>query len=172
MQKTSLITACLMAMAFTSAFSATKPEKQDVSSPLGGTTPSKLLNDRLDLTKAYKEIPVVSTKQFFTEYQANEAAADLKYKGKPFILKGYISRIAKDFMDGTYLAFWGDQYGLKSIDAHLFSEQICVDDGKQTICPAAQRAARLKKKEAVTLECFGSAMLIQTPQAAKCLLAP
>ena len=160
-----------MAMAITNAIGAT-PEKQEMSPPLGGNTPSRTLNSRFDLTKSYQAIPVITTKRYFTDYQANEAAADLKYKDKPFILKGYISRIAKDFMDDTYLAFWGDQYGMKSIDAHIFSEQVCIDNGKQSVCPAAQRAARLKKKEAVTLECFGSTMVIQTPQAVKCLIAP
>lgn len=161
-----------MTMALTNAIGAS-PEKQEMSPPLGGTSvPSRTLNNRFDLTKQYQAIPVITAKRYFTDYQANEAAADLKYKDKPFILKGYISRIAKDFMDDTYLAFWGDQYGLKSIDAHLFPEQVCGEKGKQVICSAAQRASTLKKKDAITLECFGSAMLIQTPQAVKCLIAP
>lgn len=161
-----------MTIALTPAIGAA-PDKQEMSPPLGGTSvPSKTLNNRFDLTKPYQAIPVITTKRYFTDYQANEAAADLKYKGKPFILKGHVSRIAKNFMDETYLAFWGDQYGLKSIDAHLFSEQICGEKGNQSICSAAQRASTIKKKDAVTLECFGSTMLAQIPQAVKCLIAP
>lgn len=169
--KYSVAGALIIAQLFSQA-SAENKEKQQTSPPLGGTTPSKTLNNRLDLTKYFNEIMVVTAKQYFTDYQANEAAADLKYKGKPFILKGSVSRISKDFMNATYLAFWGDQYGLKAVNAHLFNEQICTSSGQQTICSAEQRAATVKKKDIITLECFGAGMVIQAPIATKCLIAP
>lgn len=147
-------------------------EKQEWQSPFSGTTSSKALNARLDSTKKYSAIPIISTKQFFTDYTANEAAADLKYKDKPIIIIGYVSRISKDFMDETHLSFWGDQYGFKSIDAQLFPEQICGKEGNYSVCSSVQRAAILEKKDKVKLECFGGTMAIQTPQATRCLLAP
>lgn len=167
--------ACLIAIAqVVSAPNATAETKEipKFSPPLGGTTPSKTLNARLNSTTDYKFIPVVTAKKLYIDYNANEAAADMDYKGKPYILRGVVSKISKNFTDNTYLSFWGDQYGIKSVDAYLFQEQICSDGGKQTICSAEHRASKIKKKDSITLECFGAAMLVQHPQAVRCLVAP
>lgn len=165
-------TALLMACLCTSAAGQAAAEKIEVQAPFTATTPSKTLNARFDATKRFKEIPIITAKRYYTDYMDNEAAADIKYKDKPFIITGPVARIAKDFMDETYLSFWGDKYGLKSVDVHLFPEQFCGKEGNYSICGSAQRAATLKKNDKIKLECFGSAMMVQTPQAAKCILAP
>jgi len=50
----------------------------------------------------------VSATQLYADYEANEIAADQKYKGKVLVVSGTIGDIAKDIADDIYVTLKGD----------------------------------------------------------------
>ena len=62
----------------------------------GGTAPPKHKEVRIE-TNAY---------QLMAEYQANEVAADMMYKGKLLTFAGVISEIGKDILNKPYVALF------------------------------------------------------------------
>jgi hypothetical protein len=52
----------------------------------------------------------VSAQKLSADYEANEVAADQKYKGAPLLIMGTISGIRKDFVDTPYVSLVGDGY--------------------------------------------------------------
>jgi len=49
----------------------------------------------------------LKAKTLFSEYKANEVAADAKYKGKIVVINGKIQDIGKDVMDQAYIVVGG-----------------------------------------------------------------
>ena len=52
----------------------------------------------------------VSAQKLSADYEANEVAADQKYKGAPLLITGTVSGIRKDFVDAPYVSLIGDGY--------------------------------------------------------------
>lgn len=120
-----------------------------------------------------KDIPQYSAASIYRDYENNEVAADGKYRDKWFLVSGKVSEIAKDFRDKPYLTFAMDSYGIASVRADLFEEQICgVVKGKGvTSCSAIDRAAKLKNGQKIDIECKGGGMMMKTPMLKECLIS-
>lgn len=133
---------------------------------------SRKLKKRLMETGA-QDMDSYDTRGIFKDYQANEVAADKKYKGKWFVVTGKVSEIAKDFRGKPYLVFAMDSYGVASIRADLFDDQVCgvSKDKGVTSCSAIDRAAKLKKGQKIDIECKGAGMLMNTPMLRECLIS-
>lgn len=133
---------------------------------------SKKLKKRIDETGA-RDLDSYDAKRIFKDYQDNEVSADSKYKGKWFVVTGKVSEISKDFRDKPYLVFSMDGYGLSSVRANLFDDQVCGVSKEKgvTSCPAAERAAKLKKGQKIDLECKGGGMVVKVPQLRECLIS-
>lgn len=80
----------------------------------------------------------VSANQLYSEYNANEVAADSKYKGKIIIVSGTIQDIGKDIMDNAYIVIGGKGF--------LDGVQCTFTKGEQS------SVARLSKGQQVTVK--------------------
>jgi len=77
--------------------------------------------------------------QIAAEYEANEVAADARYKGKKVTLSGKVGSIAKDILDEPYITLDADEFGLRSVQAYF-------DNGD------LPQLAQLRKGQTVTIE--------------------
>ena len=68
------------------------------------------LDDEPKITADTKPNLIVSARKLYKEYNANEIAADEKYKGKIIQVTGIIRDIGNDIMDNAYITLIGDQY--------------------------------------------------------------
>ena len=68
------------------------------------------LDDEPKITADTKPNLIVSARKLYEEYNANEIAADEKYKGKIIQVTGIIRDIGNDIMDNAYITLIGDQY--------------------------------------------------------------
>ena len=68
------------------------------------------LDDGRKITADTKPNLIVSAKKLYKDYNANEIAADEKYKGKIIEVTGVIRDIGNDIMDNAYVTLVGDQY--------------------------------------------------------------
>ena len=53
---------------------------------------------------------IITASKLYKEYNANEIAADEKYKGKIIEITGVIRDIGNDIMDNAYITLVGDEY--------------------------------------------------------------
>ena len=53
---------------------------------------------------------IITASKLYKEYNANEIAADEKYKGKIIEVTGVIRDIGNDIMDNAYITLVGDEY--------------------------------------------------------------
>ena len=102
-------------------------------------------------SKAAQDTPplTISAAKLFAEYEANEVAADLVYKGKRLAVKGTVKSIDKDFMDDPVVVLAGpNQFaGIRA----QFSKG------------AIDQLAKLQKGSTVTLTCVGAGKLLTDP---------
>ena len=68
------------------------------------------LDDEPKITADTKPNLIVSARKLYKEYNANEIAADEKYKGKIIKVTDIIRDIGNDIMDNAYITLIGDQY--------------------------------------------------------------
>jgi len=68
------------------------------------------LDDGPKITTDTKPSVTVSAKKLYKEYNANEIAADEKYKGQIIQVTGIIRDIGNDIMDNAHVTLTGDQY--------------------------------------------------------------
>jgi hypothetical protein len=80
----------------------------------------------------------VSPKQLYSDYEANEVSADLKYKGKVLIVKGKVNTIGKDIMGDIYVTL---------NTGETFGEVQCSFSDDHT-----NEAAGLKKGQTITIK--------------------
>ena len=91
----------------------------------------------------------VTAKQLWKDYQDNEVAADEKYKGNGLKVTGRVASIDKGIADGIIVRIaTGNDY--QSIMANMRDSE-------------KERAAKLKKGDAITLLCLGGTMIIKSP---------
>ena len=90
----------------------------------------------------------VSPQQLYSDYKANEVAADLKYKDKVLIVTGKVNTIGKDIMDEIYVTI---------NTGEMFGEVKCSFSDKHT-----NKAAGLKQGQTVTIKgkCDGKVISI------------
>lgn len=79
----------------------------------------------------------ISAKKLYSEYEANEVAADLKYKGKVIEVTGIVRLIDRGLMDEIYVTLKGNEY---------FGDIQCFFSESR-----AQEAAALKKGSKITI---------------------
>jgi len=61
------------------------------------------------------------------EYQENEVAADLKYKGKVLLVTGTVDDIGKDITDSIYVSLSdGEEYSLSGVQCFFADSQTSV----------------------------------------------
>ncbi len=68
------------------------------------------LDESTKITSDTKPSLKVSAVKLYNDYNANEIAADEKYKGKIIEVTGIIRDIGNDLMDNAYITLVGDQY--------------------------------------------------------------
>jgi len=68
-------------------------------------------------------ITPIRAAQVVREYEANEVAADLNYKGKRLSLVGKVDRIAKDILDHPYVTLDSEEFGFRGVQVS-FSDDI------------------------------------------------
>ena len=73
---------------------------------IGSTEDSEIEKDISSETVSYR----LSATQLYSEYDANEVAADQKYKGKVIVVSGIIDDIGKDILDDIYVTLKGAEY--------------------------------------------------------------
>lgn len=115
---------------------ATAPEQAVV------TAAAPVRTMRVDIVKLYED------------YQANEIAADQRYRGVRITTRGRVGSISKDFLDAPYLLF-GE--GPTTIHASFPKT-------------AAGRLSQLRKGQLVDVECTGAGLTLGSPVLDNCVL--
>ena len=89
----------------------------------------------------------ISAIRLYKEYDANEIAADQKYKGKIIEVTGVIRDIGNDIMNNAYITLAGDEY---------FGDIQCYFNEKSVV-------AKLSKGKRITIigSCSGLLMNVQ-----------
>ena len=89
----------------------------------------------------------ISASRLYKEYDANEIAADQKYKGKIIEVTGVIRDIGNDIMNNAYVTLAGDEY---------FGDIQCYFNKKSVV-------AKLSKGKRITIigSCSGLLMNVQ-----------
>ena len=90
---------------------------------------------------------IITASKLYKEYNANEIAADEKYKGKIIEVTGVIRDIGNDIMDNAYITLVGDEY---------FGDIQCYFNEKSVV-------AKLSKGKRITVigSCSGLMMNVQ-----------
>lgn len=139
----------------------------------GGAAKARL-KARIDRQYAESKDAVVSgtAEQMYREYNANEVAADAKYKGKWVQVRGRLYSVVKGIKGDPYLALAADGYGVTQVHAVLFDVQVkaLVGDSGFSVCSAAEKAAPLRRGQSVTVECLGRGSLVGVPRLEQCLI--
>jgi hypothetical protein len=100
-------------------------------------------------------VEVTATK-LWNDYQANEVAADEKYKGKTLLVSGSVASIDKDFADNIVVRL--------STPNQFMSTMATLDDSQKS------KAAQLSKGQPIRLRCEGRGMIIGSPSLDDCTI--
>jgi putative nucleic acid binding protein len=98
----------------------------------------------------------VTNDTLWREYDANEVAADNKYKGKVLAVSGTVASIDKDFMD--------------NIVVHLLSPNEFMNTSATMQKSEAGQAAALSKGQHVKVVCEGNGRVVGSPVLKDCVL--
>ncbi len=93
----------------------------------------------------------LAAQQLYLDYQANEIAADVLYKGKPLVISGDVEAIQGDSLDQPVVHLSAGP------DARVLLMGLTTTD-----------AAGLRKGEAITAACTGDGMARETPAMRHC----
>lgn len=111
--------------------------------------------------------------QIYDQYNANEVAADAKYRDKWVQVTGKLQSVAKDITDDPYLVLAADSYGIAQVHAALYDVQIKgVVDNSYEACTVVEKAATLKSGQKITVECLGKGSVIGMPRLEQCIIIP
>jgi tRNA_anti-like len=97
---------------------------------------------------------VVKAADLNRDYQANEVAADEKYKGKRLRVVGILASIDKDAFDNIILRI--------KADGALLGVMATVKDSEKP------KVVKLAKEQGVVVECKGGGMVMGTPTLDDC----
>lgn len=120
--------------------------------PLAEPSPAEERSDG-DINIAQADAVEVGARQLYLDYQANEVAADVLYKGKQLLITGEVAAIQTDFMDKP-------QVQLKAGS----NEQVTISGLSR------DEAGALHKGDAVIAACTGNGMLLNSPVTRDCEL--
>ena len=81
-----------------------------ISIAFGSLEDFESLDESTKITSDTKPFLKVSAVKLYNDYNANEIAADEKYKGQIIQVTGIIRDIGNDIMDNAYVTLIGDQY--------------------------------------------------------------
>lgn len=98
----------------------------------------------------------VSAVKLWSDYQANEVAADNAYKDRRLAVSGQVSGIKKDFMNKTFLLL-ASPNEFMDVHAHLKGEYV-------------SEAAGLRVGEMILLDCDGGGMIVGSPVLRDCTI--
>jgi hypothetical protein len=105
-----------------------------------------------------KEFVSTSAREIFAEYEANEVAADQKYKGKEVVIVGIVQSIDKD--------------GFNNIVVHLQTPNQFMSVSATLQDKYESEAARMNKGEVLGFSCTGAGRIIGSPVLKDCRPLP
>jgi hypothetical protein len=118
--------------------------------------PDPVAIDRAEPTVGTDGVTSVGSIRLFQEYDANEVAADNRYKGKPVRVTGRVYAVEKNLMGAAVL-------GLTSGNV--------IFQTMATLTPDATRAAAaLAKGDTVVVQCTGNGSMMRMPMLEDCVL--
>jgi hypothetical protein len=146
----SLFGGCILLGAIGSASNRNREPTTTTPSPKATTIPT---------TKAPPAPPIkVTAAELTADYQANEVAADERWKGKSVAITGVVAGTKKDFMDDIYVILGsGARFETHHVQAFL---------GKKEKAKAAQLSTGSK----ATLTCRIDGMIIMSVMAKNCVI--
>ncbi|MDD3800261.1 MAG: hypothetical protein PHE36_13905, partial [Novosphingobium sp.] len=98
----------------------------------------------------------VTAKDLFSAYEANEAAAQMKYGDKPLLVSGKVAGITLDFMDKPVVQ-------LETSNEYMPAQASLVEADEP-------KAAELSKGQDIALLCAGVSEVIGSPQLSDCAI--
>ena len=110
-----------------------------------------------DEAPAQQTYMTVSLARLAADYEANEVAADMKYKGKLLEVTGRVQSIDKDAFDGISIAL--------ATSNERMPARASVDKALEST------AAQLTKGQTITVRCKGGGLLIGSPILRNCQIA-
>lgn len=123
-------------------------EPSNMSSASASDQNSEQTAPQAEKVNSLEETPTpVSTKRLFEDYQANEVAADAKYKGKLLAVRGVVQSINKDFTGAIWV-------GLKTPNDFM---PVHIDGLSQ------DQTIKLAKGDDITATCVGNGMMMGSP---------
>lgn len=118
-----------------------------------------------------KGILTCTATELHREYQANEIAADAKYKRKWVQVRGSVAHVAKDISGTPYIAFATN--GVGQVQAALFDVQIkTMSASGFSACTVMEKAAGVRPGQKLTVECLGKGSAIGMPRLEQCVIVP
>ena len=105
------------------------------------------------------ELPVeITAQELFREYQANEVAANLKYKGRELKITGVIDSIQAGLYDEPIIVLIaGGEFDIASVQADLKDSE-------------HDKAVDLRRRQQITLICVGASEVLGDPMLENCLI--
>ncbi len=122
----------------------------------GKRKPDPVAIDRAAPTVGPDGVTSVGSIRLFQDYEANEVAADNRYKDKPVRVTGRVVAVEKNLMDAAVL-------GLTS--GNLVFQTMATLTPDET-----PRAAVLAKGDTIVVQCTGAGSMMRMPQLEKCVL--
>ena len=116
--------------------------------------PDPVAVDRAEPTVGPDGVTSVGSIRLFQDYEANEVAADNRYKGKPLRVTGRVFSVEKNLMDAAVL-------GLTSGNTIFRPMATLTPD-------VTPRAAALVKGDTVVVQCTGGGSMMRMPQLENC----
>ncbi len=106
-----------------------------------------------DTKKVQSQAPSyrLSANQLYSEYEANEVAADSKYKGRVVVVSGTIQDIGKDIMDDAYIVIGGEGF--------LDGVQCMFTKGQQSSVARLSKGQHVTVKGEVSGKMFGNVLV-------------
>ena len=125
----------------------------------GGRKPDPVAPDRAPPTVGPDGVISVGSIRLWQDYDANEVAADNRYKGKPVRVTGRVLAVEKNLMGAAMVDLTSGNHVFRTI-------AILTPD-------ATPRAAVLVKGDTVVIQCKGGGMMMRMAQLDDCdLLGP
>lgn len=136
-----------------------KVPSSDVSQQVASTvsdTSTQQVESHEEPTPPPQQFINISARQLFAEYEANEVAADRKFKDQLLQVSGTVLKIDSGIGDGANVNLsTGDEYGFNSV----------IADGDEGF---DNQAAEMSKGQSVTLNCTGGGEVMGSPLLRDC----
>lgn len=132
----------------------------DSSVPASGSDSSSEESSS-ESSESQEDVIKVSAYDLYAEYDANEAAAEQKYKGKLLEITGTVDDVSRDILDDLYVTLESsdDKYSLSSVQCYLDEK----DESTMT------KVTSLSKGDTVTIRGYVDSMLFNL-SVKKCII--